>query len=173
MSGQRQWSTLRTVQKVPCEQQRRKCPEDVTMRALRDIGTHTREWAETMKLIENGTESPMWTAEKEMSGICNHAAVNTHTRSGREDETRGESSRRRSHVNTCVGDADTHVTVWAGKSMQSFSKGNMSLEWWRKAEVTKCGGRGDVMCCPISSEMWLCMRYKWRKTNENLFKFYI
>jgi len=31
----------------------------------------------------------MYIAKKEMSGICNHAAVNTHTRarSGREDET--------------------------------------------------------------------------------------
>jgi len=48
-----------------------------------------------------------------------HAAVNTHkqARAGREDETRGESSRRRSHVKAGVGDADTHVTVWAGKSM--------------------------------------------------------
>jgi hypothetical protein len=62
-----------------------------------------------------------------MSGICNHAAVNTHTRSGREDETRGESSSRRSHVNTRVGDADMYVTVLAGKSVQSFCKGNMSL----------------------------------------------
>jgi len=52
--------------------------------------------------------------KKEMSGICDHVAVNTHTRSGREDETRGESSRRRSHVNTRVGDADMHVTVLAG-----------------------------------------------------------
>jgi len=124
-----------------------------------------------MKRVENGTESLMWTAKKEMSGICNHAA-NTHTWSGREDETCGESSRRQSHVNTRVGDADTHVTVWAGKSMQSFSKGNMSLEWRRKAEVTECGGRGDVMCCPIGSEMWLCMTYKQRKTNENPFKLY-
>jgi hypothetical protein len=51
--------------------------------------------------------------KKEMSGICNHAAVNTHARLGREDETRGESSRRRSHVNTQVGDTDMHVTVLA------------------------------------------------------------
>jgi len=34
-----------------------------------------------------------------------------------------------------VGDADTHVTVWTVKSVQSFSKGNMSLE----------GGKGDKM----------------------------
>ena len=99
-----------------------------------------------------------------MSGICNHAAVNTHTRSGREDETRGESSRRRSHVNTRVGDADMHVTVLAGKYVQSFGEGNMSLEGQRKAEkVAKCGGGGDVMCCPIGSE-------ERRETNENLFK---
>ena len=80
-----------------------------------------------------------------MSGICNHAA-NTHMRSGREDETRGESSRRWSHVNTGVGNADMHVTVLAGKSVQTFGKGNMSLEGWRKAEkVTKCGGGGDIV----------------------------
>jgi len=70
-----------------------------------------------------------------MSGICNHAAVNTHTQSGREDEMRGESYRRRSHVNTRVGDTDMHVTVLAGKSVQSFGKGNMSLE----------GRKGDKM----------------------------
>jgi len=30
------------------------------------------------------------------------------------------------------------------------------------------------MCCPIGSEMWICMRYKQRKTNKNhLFKLYI
>ena len=105
-----------------------------------------------------------------MFGICNHAAVKTHTRSGREDETRGESSRRRSHVNTRHGDADMHVTVLAGKSVQSFGKGNMSLKRWGKAEkVTKCGGGGDVMCCPIGSEMWICMTYKRRETNENPF----
>ena len=122
----------------------------------------------------------MYIAKKEISGICKHAAVNTHThththtRSGREDETRGESSRRRSHVNTRVGDTDTHVTVWAVKSVQSFSKGNMSLEGWRKAKkVTKCGGGGDVMCCLIGSEMWICMGYKRRETNENPFKLYI
>ena len=63
-----------------------------------------------------------------MSGICNHAAVNAHTQWGREDETREESSRKRSHVNTRVGDADMHVTELAGKSVQSFGKGNMSLE---------------------------------------------
>ena len=72
-----------------------------------------------------------------MSGTCNHAAVNTHTHThaiSREDETRGESSRRRSHVNTRVGDADTHVVMWAGKSVLSFGEGNMSLEGRRKAE---------------------------------------
>jgi len=109
-----------------------------------------------------------------MSRICNHAAVNTHTRSGREDETRGESSRRRSHVNTRVGDADTHVTVCAGKSVQSIGKGNMSLEGRRKAEkVAKCGGGGDVMCCPIGLEMWVCMRCEQREANETSFKLYI
>jgi hypothetical protein len=71
-----------------------------------------------MKRVENVTEEgPMRIVNKEMTGICNHTAVNTHTRSGREDETRGESSRRRSHVNVRVDDADTHVTVWAGKSV--------------------------------------------------------
>jgi hypothetical protein len=69
-----------------------------------------------------------------MSGICNHAAVNTHTRAGREDETRGESSRKRSHVNTRDDDEDTHVSVCAGKSVQSFGKGNVSLEGRGKAE---------------------------------------
>ena len=54
-------------------------------------------------------------AKQEMSGIRSHAAMNTHTRAGREDETRGESSRRRSHVKTLVSDADTHVTVCAAK----------------------------------------------------------
>jgi len=50
----------------------------------------------------------------------------------------------------------------------------MSLEWRRKAEkATKFGGRGDVMCCPIGSEMWLCMWYKRREMNENPFKIYI
>jgi len=106
-----------------------------------------------------------------MSGICNHAVVNTHTRSGREDETRGESSRRWSHVNTHLGNADMHMTVMAGKSVQSFGRGNMSLEGQRKAEkVTKCGGGGDVMCRPIGLEMWICVRYKRRETNENPFK---
>jgi len=56
-------------------------------------------------------------AKSEMSGRCNHAAVNTHMQAGREDETRGESSRRRSQVNTCVSNADTHVSVCAGKSV--------------------------------------------------------
>jgi len=80
--------------------------------------TNTRGWAETTKHVQKVTEEgPMSIAKKEMSAICNHAAVNTHTRAGSEDETRGESSRRRSHVNTRVGDADTHVTVWAGKSV--------------------------------------------------------
>jgi len=66
------------------------------------------------------------------------------------------------------------MTVWAGKSVQSIGKGNMSLEGRRKAEkVTKYGGRGDVMCCPIGSEMWLCMRCEQRETNENPFKLYI
>jgi hypothetical protein len=45
-------------------------------------------------------------AKVEMSGRCNHAEVNTHTREAREDETRGESSTRRSYVNTRVGDAE-------------------------------------------------------------------
>jgi len=58
---------------------------------------------------------PMWITKKEISGIYNHAEMNTHTRVGREDETRGESSRRRSHVKTLVSDADTHVTVCAAK----------------------------------------------------------
>ena len=44
------------------------------------------------------------------------------------------------------------MTVWAGKSVQSIGKVNMSLEGQMKAEkVTKCGGGGDVMCCPIDS----------------------
>jgi len=42
-------------------------------------------------------------------------------------------------VNTRVGYADMHVTVLAGKSVQSLGKGNMSLEGWRKAE------KGDKM----------------------------
>ena len=66
------------------------------------------------------------------------------------------------------------MTLRAGKSVQSFGRGNMPLEVRGKAEdVTKCGGGGDVMCCPISSETWLCMRYKQRKTIENPFKLYI
>jgi hypothetical protein len=110
----------------------------------------------------------------EMFGICNHTAVNTHTRSGREDETRGESTRRRCHVNMRVDDADTHVIVWAGKSVQSFGKENMSLEGRRETKkVTEYGGGSDVMCCPIGSEMWICMRYKQRRTNKNSFKLYI
>jgi hypothetical protein len=77
-------------------------------------------------------------------------------------------------MQTRVGDADTHVTVRAGKSVQSIGKGNISLEGRRKAEkVTKCGGGGDVLCCPISSEMWLCMRCEQREMNENPFKLYI
>jgi len=109
-----------------------------------------------------------------MSGFCNHAALNTHTRSGRADGTCGESSRRQSHVNTRVGDADMHVTVLAGKSMQSFGKGNMSLEGRRKAEkVTKCGGEGDVMCCMIGSEMWLCMRLKKQNERKSISALYI
>jgi hypothetical protein len=109
-----------------------------------------------------------------MSRICNHAAVNTHTRSGREDETRGKAFRRRSYVKTRVGDADMQVAVWASKSVQSIGKGNMSLEGWRKVEkVTKFGGRGDVMCCQIGSEMWLCMRCEQREMNVNPFKLYI
>jgi hypothetical protein len=71
-------------------------------------------------------------AKTEMPGRCKHAGVNTHTRAGSEDETRGESPRRRSHVNTRVGDADTHVTVWAGKSVWSLGKGSMSLEGRRR-----------------------------------------
>ena len=109
-----------------------------------------------------------------MSGMCNHAAVNTHTRSGTEDESRGESSSRRSRVNTRAGDADMQVIVLAGKSVHSFGEGNMSLEGRRKAvKVTKCGGEGDVMCCPIGSEVSICMRYKRRERNENPFKLYI
>ena len=74
-------------------------------------------------------------------------------------------------MNTRVGDADMHVIVLVGKSVQSFGKGNMSLEGRRKAEkVTKCGGGGDKMCCPISSEMWICMRHKRRGTNKNPFQ---
>ena len=74
-------------------------------------------------------------------------------------------------MNTRVGDADLHVTVLAGKSVQSFGKGNMSMEGRRKGEeVTKCGGGGDVMCCPIGSEMWICMRYKRTEKNENPLK---
>jgi hypothetical protein len=74
-------------------------------------------------------------------------------------------------VNTRVGDADMHGTVLAGKSVQSFGKGNMLLEGQRKAEkVTKFGGGGDVMCCQIGSEMWICMKYKRRETNENPFQ---
>jgi len=64
-----------------------------------------------------------------------------------------------------------HVTELAGKSVQSFGKGNMSLVRRRKAEkLTKCGGGGDFMCCLIGSEMWICMRYKRRETKENPFK---
>jgi hypothetical protein len=38
-------------------------------------------------------------------------------------------------------------------------QGKLSLEGWRKSKkVTKCEGGGDVMCCLIGSEMWLCMR---------------
>jgi hypothetical protein len=59
-----------------------------------------------------------------------------------------------------------HVTVLAGKSVQSFGKGNISLEG---GKMTKSAGGGDVMCCPIGSEMWICMRYK-RRENENQFK---
>jgi hypothetical protein len=85
-----------------------------------------------------------------------------------------KSSRRRSHVKTRVCDADAHVTVWAGKSVQSFGKGNMSLEGRGKAEkVTQCEGGGDVMCCPIGSEMWICIMYKQRRTNKSPFKLYI
>ena len=53
---------------------------------LRDTRTHTREWAQTTKRVAV-TEGPMRIAKKKMSGICNHAAVNTHTRAGRGDET--------------------------------------------------------------------------------------
>jgi hypothetical protein len=64
-----------------------------------------------------------------------------------------------------------HVNVLAGKSVQSFGRGNMSLEGRRKAEkVKKCGGGGDVMCRPIGLEMWICVRYKRREMNENPFK---
>jgi len=38
----------------------------------------------------------------------------------------------------------------------------------RRKKVTKCGGGSDVMCCPIGSEMWICMRYKWRETKIHL-----
>jgi ferredoxin len=54
-----------------------------------------------------------------MSGICNHAAVNTHTRSGREDETRGESSRRRSLVNACWGHRHARDCVGCGTCQDS------------------------------------------------------
>jgi hypothetical protein len=50
------------------------------MPGLRDIGTHTREWAETTKRVENITEEgPMSITKKKMSGTCNHETVNTHT----------------------------------------------------------------------------------------------
>jgi hypothetical protein len=63
------------------------------------------------------------------------------------------------------------VTVLAGKSVQSFGKGNIALEGRRKAEkLKKYGGGGDVMSCPIGSEMWICIKYKRRETNENPFK---
>jgi len=40
----------------------------------------------------------------------------------------------------------------------------MSLEGRRKAEkVTKCGGGGDIMCCPIGSEMWICILFNSKK----------
>ena len=57
-------------------------------------------------------------------------------------------------MNTRVGNADMHVTVLAGKSVQSFGKGNMSLEGRRKAErwqnveaeVTSCVVRSVQKC---------------------------
>ena len=59
--------------------------EDRNVRKMwRDKRTHTREWAETTKRAEKvAEEGPMLIAKKEMSGIRNHAAVNTHVRAER------------------------------------------------------------------------------------------
>jgi hypothetical protein len=81
------WREYRCVRRNLLQQRRSKCPEDVATRGLRERDTHTHEWAETTKCVEKVIEGPMWIAKKEMSKICDHAAVNMHASGQRGQNT--------------------------------------------------------------------------------------